>query len=56
MNKLLMKKALTLSMTILLTLATLLSIVGSAMAEENRVALVAFVWFLNYWNLLGWRY
>jgi hypothetical protein len=20
------------------------------------VAAVAFVWFLNYWNLLGWRY
>ena len=20
------------------------------------VAAVAFVWFLNYWNLLGWRF
>jgi hypothetical protein len=20
------------------------------------IAAVAFVWFLNYWNLLGWRY
>ena len=20
------------------------------------VAAVAFVWFMNYWNLLGWRY
>jgi hypothetical protein len=20
------------------------------------VAAVAFVWFLNYWNMLGWRY
>ena len=20
------------------------------------IASVAFVWFLNYWNLLGWRY
>jgi hypothetical protein len=20
------------------------------------VAAVAFIWFLNYWNLLGWRY
>ena len=22
----------------------------------GTVAAVAFVWFLNYWNLLGWRY
>ena len=23
---------------------------------KPAVAAVAFVWFLNYWNLLGWRY
>jgi hypothetical protein len=127
-NLLIIKKSLALSMTILLTLATLLSVVGSARAQENSVApgrhvltapsqtlgptdpaplfgvsmiykivlglgvlsaaltvgalgytalawknsywgvasrvyytlatiaAVAFVWFLNYWNLLGWRY
>jgi CubicO group peptidase (beta-lactamase class C family) len=39
MNNLLnMKKSLTLSMTIMLTLANLLSIVGSATAQENRLA------------------
>ena len=37
-NLLIMKKSLALSMTIVLTLAVLLSIVGSAMAQENRVA------------------
>lgn len=37
-NLLIMKKSLALSMTITLTLAILLSIVGSAMAQENRVA------------------
>ena len=39
MNKLLiMKKSLAMSMTILLTLAILLSTVGAAMAQENRAA------------------
>jgi len=37
-NLLIMKKSLALSMTIILTLAILLSTVGSAMAQENRVA------------------
>ena len=37
-NPLIMKKSLALSMTIMLTLAILLAIVGSAMAQENRVA------------------
>jgi len=37
-NLLIIKKSLALSMTIMLTLAILLSIVGSAMAQENRVA------------------
>src|SRR3990172_4655164 len=37
-NLLMMKKSLALSMTIMLTLVILLSIVGSAMAQENRVA------------------
>jgi hypothetical protein len=46
------------------------ALVHTALAWKNRcwgiaarvyytlvtVAAVAFVWFLNYWNLLGWRY
>ena len=40
MNKLLiMKKSLALSMTIMLTLAIMLSVVGSAMAQEDKIAL-----------------
>jgi CubicO group peptidase (beta-lactamase class C family) len=38
MNKLLMKKSLMFSMTIMLTLVTLLSVIGSALAKENRIA------------------
>src|SRR5215216_7122393 len=37
-NLLIIKKSLGLSMTMMLTLVILLSIVGSAMAQENRVA------------------
>lgn len=29
---------------------------GRAYYTSVTVAAVAFVWFLNYWNLLGWRY
>jgi len=32
------------------------STVGRAYYTLVTVAAVAFVWFLNYWNLLGWRY
>lgn len=31
-------------------------IAGRAYYTLATVAAVAFVWFLNYWNLLGWRY
>jgi hypothetical protein len=32
------------------------SIAGRAYYTLVTVAAVAYVWFLNYWNLLGWRY
>jgi CubicO group peptidase (beta-lactamase class C family) len=32
------------------------SVAGRAYYTLVTVAAVAFVWFLNYWNLLGWRY
>jgi hypothetical protein len=32
------------------------SITGRAYYTLVTVAAVAFVWFMNYWNLLGWRY
>ena len=31
-------------------------IAGRAYYTLVTVAAVAFVWFLNYWNLLGWRF
>jgi hypothetical protein len=31
-------------------------IAGRAYYTLVTVAVVAFVWFMNYWNLLGWRY
>jgi hypothetical protein len=31
-------------------------IAGRAYYTLVTLAAVAFVWFLNYWNLLGWRY
>jgi hypothetical protein len=31
-------------------------IAGRAYYTLVTVAAVAFVWFMNYWNLLGWRY
>jgi CubicO group peptidase (beta-lactamase class C family) len=31
-------------------------IVGRAYYTLVTIAAVAFVWFMNYWNLLGWRY
>jgi CubicO group peptidase (beta-lactamase class C family) len=33
-----------------------LGIVGRAYYTLVTLAALAFVWFLNYWNLLGWRY
>ena len=32
------------------------SIAGRAYYTLVTIAAVAFVWFLNYWNWLGWRY
>ena len=32
------------------------SIAGRAYYTLVTTAAVAFVWFLNYWNWLGWRY
>jgi hypothetical protein len=32
------------------------SIAGRAYYTLVTVAAVAFVWFLNYWNLLGWQF
>ena len=31
-------------------------IAGRAYYTLVTIAAVAFVWFLNYWNWLGWRY
>jgi hypothetical protein len=57
-------------LTILSAVLTAGALIYTALAWKNRywsifsrgyytlatVAAVAFVWFLNYWNLLGWRY
>jgi hypothetical protein len=32
------------------------SFAGRAYYTLVTVAALAFVWFLNYWNLLGWRF
>jgi len=59
-----------LGLGVLSALLTVGALVYSVLAWKNRywgiaarvhyslvtVAAVAFVWFLNYWNLLGWRY
>ena len=31
-------------------------VIGRAYYTLVTLAAVAFVWFLNYWNLLGWRF
>ena len=59
-----------LGLGILSALLTVAALVYTVLAWKDRywgiayrvyytlvtVAAVAFVWFLNYWNLLGWRY
>mgnify|MGYP001348863612 FL=1 len=61
---------LTLGLGVLSALLTAVAVVYAALAWKDRywsvafrayytlvtVAAVAFVWFLNQWNLLGWRY
>jgi hypothetical protein len=32
------------------------SIAGRVYYSLATVAAVAFVWFLNFWNMLGWRF
>jgi hypothetical protein len=61
---------LVLALPVLSTALTVAALVYTALAWKGRfwslvsrihyalvaVAAVAFVWFLNYWNLLGWRF
>jgi hypothetical protein len=59
-----------LGLGVLSAVLAVVALVCAALAWKNRfwglasrlyytlvtVAAVAFVWFLNYWNLLGWRF